>query len=113
MSAGLFGEVWRFAGALTVFSLDGSESREFRGFLEPLSLTQEPEFSRERPFALPRERFRLISEPGEDFYGGSAIKISRGGEIYELLTVKPIYFGETVTHRESVLLRTGEVTADV
>jgi hypothetical protein len=93
--------------------LDGSECREFRGFLEPLSLTQEPEFSRERPFTLPRERFRLISEPDEDFYGGSALKISRDGEVYELLAVKPMYFGGTLTHRESVLLRTGEVTTDV
>lgn len=112
MKGEVFDGIWEFARSLTVFSPDGVESRLFLGFLEPLSLTDHVSSERKKPFILPKERFRLISQPAEDFYGGKAMLVACGGEIFEILSVKPVYLGEEVTHRECVLLRTGEVAGD-
>lgn len=112
MSNNVFDGIWEFARRLTVFSPDGLESRQFLGFLEPMSLTVYDDESRKKPFILPKEKFRLIAQPEEDFFGGSADRIVCGGCNFEILSVKPVFIGEKITHRECVLLKRGEVTDD-
>ncbi len=110
--AGRFDGIWKYARSLIISAPDGSQSRPFLGFLEPISLTDPVSSERRRPFILPKEKFRLISEPGEDFYGGGAVYVSCAGEMFEVLSVKPVYIGGEITHRESVLVRTGEAASD-
>lgn len=109
MSGGAFDGIWEFARSLTVFSPDGLVSRQFLGFLEPLSFTAYESVAHKKPFLLPKEKFRLIAQPEEDFFGGGAERIACGGDAFEILSVKPVYIGEVITHRECVLLKTGEV----
>lgn len=108
MKNGMFDGIWEFARSLTVFSADSSESRDFLGFLEPLSLTEYVAFERAKPFILPKERFRLIAHPDEDFFEGAARLVSCGGEMFEILAVKSVFLGEEITHRECVLQHLGE-----
>jgi hypothetical protein len=103
----LFSGVWRFARRLTVYSPSGEASRSFLGFLEPLSLTEDKQYLRKKPFIVPKERYRLISEPGEDFYEGKADTVSCEGEVFELLTIKPLWAAGRISHRECILVRTG------
>jgi len=56
-----------------------------------------------------KEKYRLFAEPGEVFPGGEGSKITAGNEEFRLLRAKALYDGETLTHRECVLLKTGEV----
>ena len=110
MSCGVFGGIWRFGRELEVFPPESSSGRRFLGFLEPLSLTDGESFDRGKPYLVPRERFRLIAPPEEDFFGGKARRVDCGGECFELVSIKEIYLGEAITHREALLLRTGEVS---
>ena len=113
MSGGVFDGIWRFGRELEVFSPDSLSGRRFLGFLEPLSLTDGESFDRGKPYLIPKERFRLIAPTEEDFFAGTAKRLDCGGECFEVVSIKEIYLGEAVTHREVLLLRTGEVSDGV
>lgn len=109
MKRGAFEGIWKFGRTLTIFDPDSSDSRTFLGFLEPLSLTGYQRSIRKKAAVLFKEKFRLIAEPGEDFYSGRAVKIACGADEFEILTIKTLYMGEKTSHRECILLRIGEV----
>lgn len=111
MSKGL-SDIWCFGQTLTVFSKDGTESHEFLGFIEPLSFTDTVTAVRKKPGILMKEKYRLIAEPNEDFYGGCASCVEYGGCRFEIISVKKIYFRDEICHSECVLIKTGEVTKD-
>lgn len=107
--SGRFDGLWRFGRTLTVFDADAPEGRTFRGFLEPMDRRTSTDRIRSKAGIIQREKYRLFAEPGEFFPGGEGSKITVGNEEFRLLRAKAMCDGETVTHRECVLLKTGEV----
>lgn len=105
-----FGDIWYFAQTLTVFNTDGTKSHEFKGFIEPLGLTDTVTSIRKKPGIVKKEKYRLISEPEEDLYGCCASHVEFGGYRFEIISIKNIYYGDKVGHRECVLIKTGKVT---
>lgn len=101
--------LWRFGRTVTAFDAASPAGRTFRGFLEPMDRRSSTEKIRTKAGFAPKEKFRLFAEPGETFPAGEGTKLVCGGEIFQLLRAKAMYDGETVTHRECVLLKTGEV----
>lgn len=108
----VFGDIWCFGQTLTVFSDDGTNSRKFLGFIEPLGLKDTVAAVRKKPGIVRKEKYRLIAEPEEDFFGGCASCVGIDGHRFEILGIKKIYYGDKVSHRECVLIKTGEVTKD-
>lgn len=84
----------------------------FHGFLEPMDRRTSIARIRSKAGIVQTEKFRLFAEPGETFPAGEGTKIVAGNEEFRLLRVKAMYDGEKVTHRECVLLKTGEVKKD-
>ena len=106
---GRFDALWRFGRTVTAFDAASPAGRTFRGFLEPMDRRSSTEKIRTKEGFAPKEKFHLFAEPGETFPAGEGTKLVCGGEIFQLLRAKAMYDGETVTHRECVLLKTGEV----
>lgn len=107
MSGGFTGWAWEYAQSLTVIGPEKDESREFKGFIQPESVTARPSSGR-RPGLRHRERYRLLAHPEEDLFGGRAGTVRWGERLFELLAVKEIYIGDALSHRECVLLEMGE-----
>ena len=102
---GMFsGDVWAYGRLFSVLGEDGLELRQFRGFLEHRGLSGAAH-SKSRAGLVSNERFKLISEPGEDFPEGTGTKICCEGQIFELISTFEIYAGDGLSHRESVLRR--------
>lgn len=99
--------IWDFAQTLTVCDPHGEADRDFRGFIEPVSMTACSEKGR-LPGLKPRERMRLIAHPGEDFFGGDARRVLWDGRCFELMAVKEVHIGGALCHRECVLLELRE-----
>lgn len=109
---GRFDGLWRFGRTLTIFDSQSAEGRSFRGFLEPMDRRTSTERTRTKAGFAHKEKFRLLAEPKEQFPDGEGTKLVCGDEVFSLLRAKAMYDGEKVTHRECVLLKTGEVKAD-
>ena len=107
---GRFDGLWRFGRSVTAFDAVSPTGRTFHGFLEPMDRRSSTEKIRTKAGFAPKEKYRLFAEPGEMFPDGEATKLVCGGEVFKLLRARAMYDGETVTHRECVLLKTGEVT---
>ena len=97
------GSLWRYGRIMT--AADESGERDFLGFLEPLS--GEAQVLRTKAGAVSRERFRLIAEPGEGFSAGLSTRVLCAGTEYRLLSIRDIYAGEVLSHRECVLRKAG------
>ena len=109
---GRFDGLWRFGRTLTAFDNVSPTGRTFHGFLEPMVRRSSTEKIRTKAGITSKEKFRLFSEPDETFPDGEGTKLVCGDEVFKLLRAKAMYDGETVTHRECVLLKTGKVTTD-
>ncbi|MGI5979346.1 MAG: hypothetical protein ACOX66_07605 [Oscillospiraceae bacterium] len=107
--SGRFDALWRFGRTLTTIDEVSPAGRTFRGFLEPMDRRASTEKIRTKVGFVPKEKFRLFAEPGETFPAGEGTKLVCGREVFRLLRAKAMYDGETLTHRECVLLKTGEV----
>lgn len=107
--SGRFDALWRFGRTVTAFDETSPAGRTFRGFLEPMDRRSSTEKIRTKAGFAPKEKFRLFAEPKEAFSAGEETRLVCGGEEFRLLRAKAMYDGETVTHRECVLLKTGEV----
>lgn len=82
------------------------------GFIEPLNLTSGAPEVRNRAGLIPNEEYRLIAPPSETFPYGTESVIIFGNATFEMLSVKEIYSGEKVSHRECVLIKVGEEQSD-
>ncbi len=109
MSYGVFDGLWRFGQRMRAFDANSSGGRNFYGFIEPMSLSLVDSETRGRTGVSPQEQFWLIAEPSETFSGGTSTTIVCGSERFELLSVKEVFAGQRVSHRECVLLKVGEV----
>lgn len=107
MSGGFTGWAWEYAQSLSVSGPEGGGSREFKGFIQPQSMSARPSSGR-RPGLRNRERYRLLAHPEEDFFRGRAAAVRWGERLFELLAVKEVYIGDALSHRECVLLEMGE-----
>ena len=107
---GRFDALWRFGRSVTVFDTASPAGRTFRGFLEPMDRRSSTEKIRTKAGFAPKEKYRLFAEPEETFPDGEGTKLVCGDEVFKLLRARAMYDGGTVTHRECVLLKTGEVT---
>ena len=112
MTKGAFEGVWRHGRRLIAFDESTSVGREFYGFIEPLSFGTEVSEVRDRAGIVPAEKYRLIAEPSEEFSCGTATRLVCGNMSFELVSVKEVFDGEKITHRECVLLKTGEVASN-
>lgn len=101
--------IWEYAEVLTACDPEGEQDREFRGFLEPVSMTSCSGLGR-GPGLKPKERLRLISHPSEDFFEGRSRRLIHGGRAFELMAVKEVFAGGTLSHRECVLLELKEAS---
>lgn len=110
--SGRFDCLWRFGRILTLFDTRSPSGRTFRGFLEPMDRRTSTERIRTKAGLATKEKYRLFAEPRETFPEGEGSRLQCGGEFFRLLRAKAMYDGETLTHRECVLLKTGEVTED-
>ncbi|MEG0940511.1 MAG: hypothetical protein RSE64_01320 [Oscillospiraceae bacterium] len=107
MNGSIFEGIWDCARGLCAFDSASPAGRSFRGFLEPLQVG-DGIVVRKKPGIVSRERFRLIAEPCEAFSGGVGMRISCGGDEFELLAVREVFAGDEISHRECVLRKTGE-----
>lgn len=112
MKKGIFDEVWRFGRKLLAFDVGSVAGREFYGFIEPMSFGSVVSETRDRMGVIPTEEYRLIAAPVETFPCGTETQIVCGNAKFELLAIKEVYDGEKISHRECVLLKVGEVTAN-
>ncbi|MEF9971340.1 MAG: hypothetical protein RR731_03395 [Oscillospiraceae bacterium] len=103
-----FDGIWSFARVLTAFAGTATKGRKFLGFLEPLRPAETAKRVRTKAGFLPRERFRLLAEPKEDFSG--ITRLVCGGDEFEILSVQEVYLGNLISHRECILKRTSEVS---
>lgn len=95
-------ELWRFGRIFSASDPQGGNKRSFKGFLEPLG-TAETMSVRTKAGLMSAERFRLIAEPGESFPEGVSARISCAGTNFRLLSIREIYAGGELSHRECVL----------
>ena len=109
MTAGVFDEVWSYGQKLYAYDKGVTSGRSFSGFLEPLNLVTDVSETKTRVGLVPNEEYRLIAEPSEIFPYGTETVIACGSTKYEVISVKEIYCGEKVSHRECLLLKVGEV----
>ena len=109
MTKGVLDEIWSFGQKLFAFDASSVVGREFFGFLEPMSFGSAVSETRDRMGVVPTEEFRLIAAPTETFSCGSATQIICGNAKFELCSVKEVFDGEMISHRECVLLKVGEV----
>jgi hypothetical protein len=99
------GDVWEFGREFFLMDEDGEKLRSFRGFLEHGGLSGRA-YKKSRAGLVSKEKFRLISEPCEDFLPfGAGAKIYCEGCSYELISSFEVYAGKALSHRESVLRR--------
>ena len=104
--------IWGCAQTLTVFNGDGTLSRSFRGFIEALELSDSERELVKKPGLIAMEKYRLVSDPDEDFYEGKASQIEYAGYLFKILYQENIYVGDIISHKECVLLKTGEVKSN-
>lgn len=109
--SGVFDGVWQFGREMTAVSSDGEESI-FRGFLEPMSVTDAKTMLHSPAGTVFKEQFRLLAEPAATVLCGDAVQVVCGAAIFAVLAVKELYCGGEVSHRECVLVRKGKVTGD-
>ena len=112
MTNGVFDGVWRYGRRLLALDESSAGGREFYGFLEPMSLSSEISETRNKAGLVPSEEFRLIADPAESFAYGTATTIVSGNIKFEVLSVREVYDGEKISHRECVLLKVGEVISN-
>lgn len=110
--SGIFDGLWRYGKKLCVFDGSSAEGRQFYGFLEPMNLRSAEAEKRDKAGILPTEEYLLLAEPTKAFACASATTIIGGGMKFELLSVREVFDGEKVSHRECVLLKVGEVDRD-
>lgn len=84
---------------------DTSGERSFFGFLEPLGAQSAAGGERSRAGVVSHERFRLVAEPAEEFSQGLSTRVRCGETEYKVLSIREIYAGEELSHRECVLRR--------
>jgi hypothetical protein len=109
--SGVFDGIWQFGREMTAVSSDGEES-VFRGFLEPMSLTDAKTFLHSPAGTVCKEQFRLLAEPSATSLCGDAVQVNCGGSTFAVLAVKELYCAGKVSHRQCVLVRRGEVTGN-
>lgn len=105
------GKIWRFGRLMTAKDPNGEE-RGFQGFLEHLTLSDGAAVERGRAGILQKERFRLIAEPEERFACGTATRVLCGGAEYRVLSIREVYVGGELSHRECILKRVCGVEGD-
>ncbi len=110
--SGVFDGLWGYGRKMSAYDGGLALGREFRGFLEPMNPLSGAEEARDKVGVLPTEKYLLLAEPAEAFACGSATSIICGGVRFELLSVREVFNGEKVSHRECVLLKVGEVESD-
>lgn len=108
MTAGVFDGIWRFGQTFLICDDSDGTAREVRGFIEPVSLSEDVETQRSRAGIVQTARLRLISEPKENFPAGLKTRITFKGGQFEPLCIKDIFCGGSLSHRESILIKTGE-----
>ncbi|NCC68664.1 MAG: hypothetical protein EOM14_10830 [Clostridia bacterium] len=109
--SGVFDGIWQFGREMTAVSSDGEES-VFRGFLEPMSLTDAKTFLHSPAGAICKEQFRLLAEPAATALCGDAAQVICGKSTFAVLAVKELFYSGEVSHRQCVLVRKGEVTGN-
>lgn len=107
-----FDGIWKYARTMKVMSPDSNERHDFKGFLENVNPDGIKKFYRTKTGKISAMKFRLISEPREDFFDGKASGILRGDRSYEILSIKDIYIGDEISHRECILRLSGEGVQD-
>ena len=112
MTAGVFDGIWSYGQKLIIHDKGEASGRSFMGFIEPLNLTADVSEAGNRAGLIPNEEYRLIAEPSETFPYGTDSVIVCGNTRFEVRSVKEIYSGEKIYHRECVLLKVGEVQKD-
>ena len=108
----IFDGLWRYGQKLFAYDCSSAEGRQFSGFLEPMNLRSAEAKKRDKAGILPTEEYLLLAEPTEAFDCGCKTTIVGGGLKFELLSVREVFDGEKVSHRECVLLKVGEVGSD-
>ncbi len=109
MTAGVFDGVWPYGQKLYAYDGESTSGRVFSGFLEPVNLGSADLETRDRAGTVAEEMYRLIAAPKETFPYGTATVIVCGTVKYEVLSVKEVFDGAKVSHRECILLKAGEV----
>lgn len=112
MTAGVFDGVWNYGQKLCAFDEGVTSGRSFLGFLEPLKLAADSSETRSGAGLVPNEEYRLIAAPSETFPYGTETVIVYGNAKFEVLSVKEIFNGGKISHRECVLLKVGGVVSD-
>ncbi len=112
MKSGVFDGVWFHGQKLYAYDEGVTSGRSFLGFIEPSNLVADVAETRTRAGFVPNEEHRLIAAPWETFPYGTETVIVCGTAKFEVVSVKEIYNGEKVSHRECMLLKVGEVESD-
>ncbi|PKM72484.1 MAG: hypothetical protein CVU91_08825 [Firmicutes bacterium HGW-Firmicutes-16] len=112
MTSGVFDGIWSHGQKLFAYDEGVTSGRSFLGFIEPSNLVADVVEARTRVGFVPNEEHRLIATPSETFPYGTETMIVCGTAKFEVLSVKEIYSGEKVSHRECMLLKAGEVESD-
>ena len=112
MTARVFDEVWSYGQKFLAYDDGVTSGRSFLGFVEALNLAADSSETRVRAGLIKKEEYRLIAAPSETFPYKTETVIICGSSKFEVLSVKEIYNGEKVSHRECVLLKVGEVKSD-
>ena len=99
--------LWQFGRMLFIRDEKSGEERAFRGFLEPLNLTAVEREKRSRAGVVQKEKFRLIAEPTESFFQGRDRLVRCGNSQFEIISIKELYCGDIISHRECILRRRG------
>lgn len=109
MMESVFSRISHYGRVMTVIDDRGAEVR-CRGFLQSADTMAEQGIEAfQAPGIRETGRYLLLAAPEAVSVGRTAKTVICGERIYDVLGLQPIYCGETLTHWEGVLRKTGAV----